>query len=79
MVWIPKMLERAFENFDDGLSYFFAMNRKLLNTRSVRDEIQRNMFYLQRMSSLIQNSGNTELYEKINTALQEYFTKFQTM
>jgi hypothetical protein len=42
----------------------------------VNEEIQRNMFYLQKMERMVRNSGDTELAKKIADSLQAYFEKF---
>jgi hypothetical protein len=71
-----EMIETAFSNYDEELGYFFNLDRKLLSTRSVREEIQRNLFYMQRMASTTTESGLTELANKINTTMQEHFKRY---
>jgi len=43
------MVESAYANFDNELSYYFSLDARYLATAGVSDEIQRNMFYLQRL------------------------------
>ena len=71
-----EMIETAFSNYDEELGYFFSLDRKLLSTRSVREEIQRNLFYMQRMASTTTEKGLTELANKINTTMQEHFKRY---
>jgi tetratricopeptide (TPR) repeat protein len=71
-----QMIERAFETYDEELGYFFALDKKLLASASVREEIQKNMFYMQRMASLTTENGITDLAEKINTTMQEHFQRY---
>jgi tetratricopeptide (TPR) repeat protein len=70
------MVETAFGTFDNELGYYLSLDRKLIQTQDVNEEIQRNMFYLQKMERMVRNSGDTELAKKIADSLQAYFEKF---
>jgi len=43
----------------------------------VSEEIQRNLFYLQKMERAARNAGETELADKYGKALQTYFDRFR--
>ena len=70
------MIEEAFETYNEELSYFFNLERKLIGTAGVREEIQKNMFYIQRMASLTTQYGLTDLAQTINTTMQEHFKRY---
>jgi hypothetical protein len=71
-----KILEDALNVFNDELNYFLALDRKFLKTQSVNEEIQRNLFYLQRMERTARNHQNNELSDKIGESLKIYFEKY---
>ncbi|NLB25823.1 MAG: DUF2723 domain-containing protein [Bacteroidales bacterium] len=71
-----KLLNEALDIFNDELGYFLALDQKFLKTQSVNEEIQRNLFYLQRMERTARNYKNTELADKIGESLKIYFNKY---
>ena len=73
------MVEEAFGIFDNELSYYLSLNRKFIHTQSLSEEIQRNMFYLQKMERMVRLAGDTELSKKIGSSLQAYFEKYNAM
>ncbi|MEN8116806.1 MAG: DUF2723 domain-containing protein [Bacteroidota bacterium] len=70
------MIEKAFVAIDDELNYYFSLDTKHRFTKSVNEEIQRNMFYMQKMARAARTSGNTELSTKIDETLQAHFASF---
>lgn len=72
------VLEQAFETYDDELGYYFSLGKKFIQTKSINEEIQRNLFYMQRMERIARNNGNTEFAKKINEAFQAHITKLST-
>jgi hypothetical protein len=68
--------EEAVATFDDELSYFFSLDRKF--RQSVNEEIQRNLFYLQRMERTARNNGDSELSAKIGETLQKHFESYNS-
>ena len=71
------MIETAYSNFEDELNYYFSLEPKYMLTAGIDEEIQRNMFYLQRLERAARNAGDTELSEKIGQTLQSYFERFR--
>ncbi|NLO00711.1 MAG: DUF2723 domain-containing protein [Bacteroidales bacterium] len=71
-----KILEDALDIFNDELGYFLALDRKFLKTQSINEEIQRNLFYLQRMERTARNHQNTELADKIGASLKIHLEKY---
>jgi len=70
------ILEQAFEIFNDELGYYFSLDLKFVQTKSVNEEIQRGLFYLQRMERAARNSGDDEFAKKISDAFQNHINKF---
>lgn len=71
--------EEAFEAFDDELGYYFSLQPKFINEQSVNQEIQRTLFYLQRLERMARNNGDTELAQKIGEAVQVHFNKYNSI
>ncbi len=74
-----KVLEQVFESFDDHLSYYFSLDRKFIQDKSVNEEIQRNIFYLQIMERSARENNQPEFAKKVGDAMQAYFTRFTSM
>jgi hypothetical protein len=71
-----EMIKVAFETMNDEVNYYFSLKDKFRLTRGVSEELQRNMFYLQNLARLAGTTGDTELSETINAALQNHFDSF---
>lgn len=74
-----EVLWRAVEVFNDELNYFFSLNPRFINTQSVNDEIQRNLFYLQRMERAATTYGDTELAKRIGELMQLHFETYNAI
>ncbi len=74
-----KVMEQVFESFDDHLSYYFSLDRKFIQDKSVNEEIQRNIFYLQIMERSARENNQPEFAKKVGDAMQAYFTRFTSM
>jgi hypothetical protein len=72
-------VQEAFEAFNDELGYFLSLNRKFLQTQSTNEEIQRNLFYLQRLERITRTHGDTELSQKIGEAMQNHFETYNAI
>ena len=70
------VLDSALEIYDDELGYYFSLDRKLIQTKSVNEEIQRNLFYMQRMERTARSSGDTEFAQKISELFQAHIMNF---
>ncbi len=71
-----KIIDDAFNRYNDELGYFLSLDRKFLRTQSVNEEIQRNLFYLQSMERTVRNNGNTELASKIGESMKLHLEKY---
>ena len=74
-----KILEEVFSTFDDELGYFFTMGLRFVNSGAVNEEIQRNLFYMQRMERTARNYEETELREKIEASMQKHFETYNLL
>jgi hypothetical protein len=72
------ILETAFSIFDDELNYYFSLDPKFILAKSVNEEIQRDIFYLQIIDQVARNNGQTEFAAKVNEAMQMYFGKYSS-
>jgi hypothetical protein len=72
-------VQEAFESFNDELGYFLSLNRKFLQTQSINEEIQRNLFYLQRIERIAQTYGDAELSQQIGEAMQKHFETYNAI
>jgi len=71
------LFETAYADYDDELGYYFSLKPELLASADVSEEIQRNLFYLQKMERAMRSVGETELADKYGNALQTYFNQFR--
>jgi hypothetical protein len=74
-----QIFEDAHDTFTDELGYFMSLNRKFLQTQSINEEIQRNLFYLQRMERTARNNGDLELATKIGNSAQQYIERYNSI
>ena len=73
------ILENAYSTFNDELDYYFALDTKFINSKSVNEEIQRNIFYLQIMNQVARENGQTEFATKVMEQLNTILQLFQQM
>ena len=69
-----EMLEKAYTEFNDELSYYLALEPQLRLTAGVVEETQRDLFYLQTLERIARSSGQTEFAKKVGEALQNHFS-----
>jgi tetratricopeptide (TPR) repeat protein len=70
------IIEEATDIFNDELNYFLSLDRKLIQSAALNEEIQRNLFYLQRMERTARTNGDTELSQKIGDALKLHAARY---
>jgi hypothetical protein len=73
------VLEEAYNMFDHELSYFLSMRPKFLNSAAINEEIQRNLFYMQRMERTARNHADTEMLQKLGESMQRHFEKYNSI
>ncbi|MCK3686210.1 DUF2723 domain-containing protein [Maribellus sp. YY47] len=70
------LIETAFSNSNDELNYYFSLSAEHFSTGGVNEEIQRNLFYIQKMERAVRTAGNTELSDKIRASFEAYFKQY---
>ncbi|NQU85761.1 MAG: DUF2723 domain-containing protein [Mariniphaga sp.] len=70
-----KIINETYEYYNENLSYFISLDDKYLNTAGVADEVQRALFYLQKMERSCRNFGLDEMSVKINDSFQNYLSR----
>lgn len=76
---IEKAREKAKEAHDsyvDMLGYLFALNPRFRNSGDVSDEMQKNLFYLQKLQRLAAAAGDTATAEMAESSLDTYYDQF---
>ncbi|HOI48234.1 MAG TPA: hypothetical protein PK167_02945, partial [Prolixibacteraceae bacterium] len=72
-----QMTRSAFGMFNDELSYFFSLSPRQMNSQDVGEEMQRNLFFLQKMERTCRIHGDNALADEIGKAMQDHFGRFQ--
>ena len=67
--------EQILEIYNNELAYYFSLNPKFQQTKSVNEEIQRNLFFIQRMERTVRGSGDPEFAKVIGDAFQANLVK----
>ncbi len=67
----------AFRTFDQSLSYLMGLPALFQRSGDVADEIQRNMFFMQKLERTCRSFGDEALSKQIGEAMQGYFLRYQ--
>ncbi len=70
------LAEACYQSYGDVLAYLFTFDRFHLNSYDVSDEIQRNLFYLQKLERISAVFANDEMAEKAGNTLEEYYNRY---
>ncbi|MDD4107219.1 MAG: DUF2723 domain-containing protein [Prolixibacteraceae bacterium] len=70
-----KILEEATAIFNEEMEYFISLDKKFRDTQVVNEEIQRNLFYLQRMERTARAGEDTELAQKIGDSVKLHISR----
>ena len=73
-----EIFRNALADFNDELNYFFSLEPKFRQTQDINQEIQRNMFYLQRMERTARQNGAEELAAEIGEQMQQHFESYNS-
>ena len=73
-----KMFRDALSDFNDELNYFFSLSPRFLQTQEINQEIQRTLFYLQRMESTARQNEAQELTTEISESMQQHFESYNS-
>jgi hypothetical protein len=72
-----KVAEAAYKSFNEMLAYLVSMPADYRISGDVNEEIQRTMFYLQKLGGICNSYSDTALAEKSQKTLQEYLSRYQ--
>ncbi|MFZ5431138.1 MAG: protein O-mannosyl-transferase family [Bacteroidota bacterium] len=76
---IEKAREKAMDAhhaFTDMLGYLFSLNPRFRNSGDVNDEIQKNLFYLQKLERIARAAGDEDTADKAGGSLEEFYNRF---
>ena len=72
------IVQKAFDAYSDELNYIFSLKRRHLAKQSVVEEIQHNLFYMQRMENTMYLAGDEEFSNTIDETIQSYYNLYLT-
>ncbi len=71
-----KLAEESFKSYNDMIAYLLSLPKKLQKSGDVDDELQRNLFFMQKLQRICQAFKVDVLEKKINDTMQEYFKRY---
>jgi len=71
------IIEKIVDVYNDELSYYLSLDRKFSHTKGINEEIQRSLFYLQRIERIVRTNGDTEFANKITEMFNAQITKLK--
>ncbi len=75
-----ELVSETFKVFKEEIEYAFSLDYNLLNTRSMGEIIQRNMFFMQKMERACSRySENEELKKEVKSAIEGYYQQISNL
>jgi len=71
-----KAMTEAFNSFNEDLSFYFSLDNRFMRSKSVDEEIQRTLFFVQLIERTARENNQPELAKKASDALQSGLSKF---
>jgi tetratricopeptide (TPR) repeat protein len=71
-----KLAEESFKSYNDMIAYLLSLPKKFQKSGDVDDELQRNLFFMQKLQRICQSFKADVLEKKINGTMQEYFKRY---
>jgi len=71
-----ELAQKSLSSYTDMLGYLFALKPRFRNSGDVNDEMQRNLFYLQKLERIASTAGDEAMAEKAGATLEEYYSRF---
>lgn len=71
-----QLAEESISSFEDMLAYLFTLPARLQVSGDVTDEMQKNLFYLQKLERISNAAGSTATGEKARATMEEYYARF---
>lgn len=72
-----KLAEAAFNSFNGMAAYLMSLPAHFQISGDVNEEIQRNIFYLQKLERTCTNFGDEQMAAKVTGAMNEYLRRYQ--
>jgi hypothetical protein len=69
--------EKAYKSFNDLLAYLISLPAEYRVSGDVSEEIQRTLFYLQKLENSCAGYGDKALADKSGKAWREYLSRYQ--
>ncbi|GAP68890.1 hypothetical protein BA6E_10632 [Bacteroidales bacterium 6E] len=73
-----QLAEESISSFEDMLAYLFTLPARLQVSGDVTDEMQKNLFYLQKLERISNAAGSTATGEKARATMEEYYARFMS-
>jgi tetratricopeptide (TPR) repeat protein len=74
-----QLIEEAIAVFSDELDYFLSLDPEFIRGQVVNEEIQRNLFYLQRMERTARAYNDPELAQKLAETMKLHLEKYNSL
>jgi hypothetical protein len=71
-----KTMTESFESFNDELNYYYSLDTRFIRSKSVDEEIQRTLFFMQLIERKAKENNQAELAQKASEALRAGLSKF---
>jgi tetratricopeptide (TPR) repeat protein len=71
-----KAMTEAFDSFNDDLGFYFSLDNRFIRSKSVDEEIQRTLFFMQLIERTARENNQPELAKKASDALSSGLSKF---
>ncbi|MDR2910454.1 MAG: DUF2723 domain-containing protein [Bacteroidales bacterium] len=71
--------QKTFYAYDDELSYISSLKTEHIAEQSVIEEIQRDLFYMQKIELAVRSAGDEEFANTINETIQSYYNMYSSL
>jgi len=72
-----RVADGAYKSFNDMLAYLLSLSPEFRMSGDVNEEIQRNLFYLQKLGNTCRSYGDKPLADKSEKTLADYLKRYQ--
>ncbi len=70
------LANESYKSYTDELAYLFSLPKQFRQSGDVDDQLQRNLFFLQKLQRSCQSFGEEDLTKKIDASMKEYYQKY---
>lgn len=72
-----KIADNAYKSFNQMLAYLINLSPQYRISGDVNEEIQRSLFYLQKLGAICKSYGDVAMADKSDKSLREYYSRYQ--